>query len=94
MQRSAGVALVIYRDTCRKPWRSAVSRLFLWRPATAGPTSGLMLISWVDLLIAVAGLLLMVLAANPKLQKVGEIALLCGLMATCFLLGGKTVHFP
>lgn len=93
MRRPAAVALVIDRDPGGEAGRQC-QFLGLWRPATAGPTSGFMLISWVDLLIAVVGLLLYVLAANPKLQEVGKLTYFAGLLATCLLLGAKTIHIP
>jgi Na+/phosphate symporter len=39
-----------------------------------------------SLLIAVVGLLMYVLASNPKVQEIGRIMLFCGLLA--FLMGG------
>lgn len=51
-----------------------------------------MLISWIVVLIALAGVLLMALAANTKLQQIGLVMFLCGLMVTCFLIGGKAVR--
>ena len=51
-----------------------------------------MLISWVVLLIAVVGLLMYVLASNPKVSEIGRIMFSCGLLATCFLLGGKPMR--
>ena len=44
-----------------------------------------------SLLVAVLGLLLYVLSANPKLQEIGRIAWGCGLLA--FLLQAANVHF-
>lgn len=42
------------------------------------------------LLIAVIGLLMYALAANPKWQEIGRIMFFCGLLA--FLLGGGVGH--
>jgi hypothetical protein len=89
MAGSASIATVIYGDPHRESHRSAP-----WRPASAGLISGCMLVSWIVLLIAVAGLLLYVLTTNPKLQEIGKITFFCGLLVTCFLLGGKSAHIP
>lgn len=51
-----------------------------------------MLISWVVVLIALAGVLMMALSANPKVQQIGLVCFLCGLMVTCFLLGGRAIR--
>jgi len=51
-----------------------------------------MLISWVVVLIAIAGVLIFALSTNAKVARIGEIMFLCGLMATCFMLVGKTVR--
>jgi hypothetical protein len=45
------------------------------------------------LLIAVAGVLLYALAANPKLARIGEILFFCGAFWVVYLLGGKAVRF-
>lgn len=42
------------------------------------------MIIFLSLLVAVIGMLMYVLFANPKLQEIGRIALFCGLLA--FLL--------
>lgn len=52
----------------------------------------LMLVSWIVLLIAVAGLLLWALAAHAILKEAGRIMFFCGLLATCFVLAGKAVR--
>ena len=42
-------------------------------------------------LIALAGVLILALAANPKVADIGKIMFLCGLMAVCFALAGRMV---
>ena len=49
------------------------------------------MIAYLALLIALAGLLLYVLAANAKLVEVGRILFFCGMLATALALSGKTV---
>jgi Na+/phosphate symporter len=51
-----------------------------------------MLISWAVLLIALAGVLLLALSSNAKVVQIGTIMFLCGLLATCLLLAGKSVR--
>jgi Na+/phosphate symporter len=51
-----------------------------------------MLVSWVVVVIAVVGLLMYVLSANPKVSDVGRIMFACGLLVTCLVLGGKAVR--
>jgi Na+/phosphate symporter len=51
-----------------------------------------MIISWVVLLIALAGLLIYILAANPKVVELGRITFFCGLFVCCFMLAGKTIR--
>lgn len=50
-----------------------------------------MLISLATVLIALVGLLLYVLASNPKVVEIGRLAFACGLLATCMALGGRLV---
>ena len=51
-----------------------------------------MVIAWVVLLIAVAGLVLFVLPGNGQRQEIGRIMFICGLMALCFAVAGRTVR--
>lgn len=51
-----------------------------------------MLISWVVVLIALAGLLVYALAANAKVGEIGRIAFFCGLLVICWLLAGKSIR--
>ena len=51
-----------------------------------------LLISWVVLLIAVAGLVLYVMPGNGQRQEIGRLMFACGLLALCFALAGKTVR--
>ena len=53
-----------------------------------------MVIAYVPLLVAVIGLLIFVLAANGKLQKVGEHMLWTGLLVTLFSAAQRLVHLP
>jgi hypothetical protein len=51
-----------------------------------------MLISWAVVLVALVGLLLLAIAEKPKVVTIGTVMFLCGLMATCFLLAGRSVR--
>lgn len=51
-----------------------------------------MLVGWVVLLIALAGVLLWALAGNPKVAEIGRIMFFCGLLAMCFALSGKVAR--
>ena len=53
-----------------------------------------MLITWLVLLVAVVGLLMMVLASNPKLEKIGTVLFASGTLVTLFGLAHATVHLP
>jgi Na+/phosphate symporter len=61
-------------------------------PGRTGPHVMGMLISWVVLLIAVAGLVIYLVATNAKAQEIGRLMFACGLLALCFALAGKTVR--
>lgn len=52
-----------------------------------------MLIIAIALLVAVAGLLLYALAANPKVQEIGRIMFFDGLLVTLLRFSEKAVHF-
>jgi Na+/phosphate symporter len=45
-----------------------------------------------DLLVALAGVLLFALCANSKLQEIGRIAFFCGLLAFLMTGGGAMVN--
>jgi Na+/phosphate symporter len=51
-----------------------------------------MLTGWLVVLIALVGLVIYVLATNPKVSEIGRLMFACGLLATCFLLAGKVVR--
>lgn len=51
-----------------------------------------MLISWVVVLVALVGLLVYMLSANPKAQEVGRIMFFAGLLVACFMLAGRSVR--
>jgi len=51
-----------------------------------------MLIAWLPLLVAIAGLLLYALANNPKVAEAGRLAFACGLLVTLFALARATVR--
>ncbi len=51
-----------------------------------------MFIAIIPFVVALIGVLMFALCANPKLVRIGEIMFLCGLMATMFVAGGKTLH--
>jgi drug/metabolite transporter (DMT)-like permease len=49
-------------------------------------------ISWVVLLIALAGLVMFVVPGNGDRKQIGWGMFICGLMALCFALAGRTVR--
>lgn len=49
------------------------------------------MIAYIAALIALAGLLVYLLSANPKAQELGRIMFFCGLLVTTFALGGHAV---
>jgi Na+/phosphate symporter len=51
-----------------------------------------MLVSWVVVLIALGGLLILAIAEKAKLVTIGTIMFGCGLLATCLLLAGKSIR--
>lgn len=51
-----------------------------------------MLIAYMPLFIALAGLLLWLISTNPKAQMIGEIVFACGLFWFVYALTGKTVR--
>ena len=51
-----------------------------------------MLISYVPLLVAIVGLLMFVLAANPKVARIGEILMFCGAFVTLLALAHDTAR--
>jgi Na+/phosphate symporter len=53
-----------------------------------------MVISWLVILIAVAGLVIFLAASTDRPQRVGLVMFGCGLLAACLLLGGRSVHLP
>lgn len=61
-----------------------------WYQGAGGATLAGMLIGWLVALIAVAGLIIYMVAANAKVAEVGRIMFFCGLLVTCALLGGHS----
>lgn len=54
-----------------------------------------MLIAWFAVVVMVLGLLMWVLASNPKVQDMGRILFAIGAFFTVWAAGAKmTVHFP
>lgn len=53
-----------------------------------------MVISIFAVIVALVGVLMYALSANPKLVEVGRIMFFCGLLAVCLLLGGTSVRLP
>lgn len=51
-----------------------------------------MIIAFVPAIFAVVGLLLYILATNPKLQEIGKLTFFAGFLVTMFTLASKTVH--
>lgn len=52
-----------------------------------------MVIAIIPFIIMIVGLLLWVLASNPKVSEAGRIMFFCGLLVTTFEFGRETVHF-
>ena len=50
-----------------------------------------MLIAVIPFIILIVGLLMYVLAANPKVSEIGRIMFFCGLVALCFAFSRQTV---
>jgi Na+/phosphate symporter len=51
-----------------------------------------MVISILALLVCIIGLLIYVLASNPKLSEIGRLMFFAGLLATLLAVGQKVVH--
>ena len=51
-----------------------------------------MIIAIFSIVIAIVGLLLWVLSANPKVSEAGKLAFFAGLLALSFALAGHTVR--
>lgn len=51
-----------------------------------------MLIAIVPLVVAIIGLLVYALSANPKVAELGRLAFACGLLVTLFAMAGHTVR--
>lgn len=51
-----------------------------------------MMIAIIPALVALVGLLLYLMAGNPKAQEIGRILLFCGVLATLFGLSQSTVR--
>lgn len=51
-----------------------------------------MLIAFVPVLVFLAGLLMFILSANPKVVRIGEILLFVGAFFTVWALSGHTVR--
>lgn len=52
-----------------------------------------MIVMFLPALIAIIGLLMYALSANPKIVRIGEILFFCGTLVTLFSLKGM-VHIP
>jgi len=48
------------------------------------------MIAYIAVLIALAGLLMYILAANAKVQELGRILFFCGMLAVTMQLAGKS----
>lgn len=46
------------------------------------------------LVVAILGLLVYLLAANPKAQEIGRIMFFCGLFWLVAMFSGRTLHLP
>lgn len=51
-----------------------------------------MLIAIIPLIIALIGILMYALCANPKLVRIGEIMFFCGMFVITWVLAKATVH--
>jgi Na+/phosphate symporter len=51
-----------------------------------------MLISIVAVIVALVGLILYLLASNPKAAEIGRILFFCGVMAAVLAAGNHTIH--
>ena len=51
------------------------------------------MIAYIPLICAIVGVLLYVLASNPKVQEIGRLAYFAGFLVLMFTLASKTVHF-
>ena len=51
------------------------------------------MIIYLPLLVAIVGVLMYALCANPKLAEIGRLSFACGLLAFLFEIGSKTVTF-
>jgi hypothetical protein len=49
------------------------------------------MIALLPLLVALVGLVLYAISANPKVVEVGRVLLFCGVLVTLFVLGKGTV---
>lgn len=49
------------------------------------------MIAYIVFILALLGLVLYVLPLNGKIQEIGRIMFMCGLLVTMFALGGKVV---
>jgi Na+/phosphate symporter len=52
------------------------------------------MIIYLSLLVALVGLLMYVLSANPKVSEIGRIMLFCGLLAFLLQASPETVRLP
>lgn len=51
------------------------------------------MVAYIPVLVAVLGLLIYVLASNPKVCEIGRILFFCGAFVTTLLLAGQTHKF-
>lgn len=53
-----------------------------------------MLIGWIVVIFALAGVLMYALASNPKMVEIGRIMFAMAFLATCLALAGRQLHLP
>lgn len=51
-----------------------------------------MIITLIPAIFAVVGLLLWILATNPKVQEIGRLVFFAGFLVTMFVLSRETIH--
>ena len=53
-----------------------------------------MMVAWLVLLVALVGVVLFSVTANPKVERIGLVLFACGTLVCLFALQGHTVRLP
>ena len=53
-----------------------------------------MMIAWITVLVALAGLVIYAVATNPKVVRIGEILFFCGTLVSLFALARQVARIP